>query len=372
MKRIRRLALVIALASAGCANGDNGNEGANANAGSGGTGNTGGAASDAGASGGGGGTAGVSASGSGGGGGSGGTAGVVSGVDGDASIADASIDENDASDSGDGGHLDGGVGPLPDQSCLDDITDYVAAGPFSFEATTIDSVRIWIPDVPAGCKLPVVHFANGTGAHCSTYTRVLEHLASHGFLTACYESTQTGRGTQCIEAVEAVYAQYPALASTQQIGFTGNGTGGGAAYVCAFRAEEKWGNTKLIASHAVPPDTAGVLGGWADIYAQVDSPVFIMNGSVGGVPTDGLVSEAWVREMYEAFNDGVEAYWYEGVEAAHIPVPLTFIEESSIAWFRWKLLGDPAACAYMKAMPDGERWNLQEQQNVVECDAGEF
>jgi hypothetical protein len=265
------------------------------------------------------------------------------------------------------GH-DGGVGPLPDQSCLDDITDYVAAGPFSFEATAIGSVKVWVPSVPAGCKLPVVHFANGTGATCSTYAAALEHLASHGFLTACYESTQTGEGTQCIAAVEALYDEHPELASTQQIGFTGNATGGISALVCAYRAEEKWGATKRLAAHALPPDLAGGPGGWMDLLHHIDSPVFIVNGSIDGEPTDGIVSEHAVRSVYETFNDSVEAYWYEAVDAPHVPVPLAFIEESTVAWFRWKLLGDTVACRYVRSMPDSERWNLQEQQNAIACD----
>jgi len=364
---VLRLAIVLALASTACAADDEGDNVANAGAGGGGT-------ADAGGAGGGGGTAGRS--GAGGAGGSGGAAGVmVTGGNGggsgnggaSATGGDASIDDVDAAIASDSG-LDGGVGPLPDQSCLEGTTDYVAAGPFSFEAMTVGAVKVWVPSVPSGCKLPVVHFANGTGASCEIYSGALEHLASHGFLTACYESTQTGRGTQCIDAAETVYAEFPELASTQQIGFTGNGTGGTSALACAYRAEEKWGNTKILAAHALPPDLAGGPAGWRELFGQIDSPTFIVNGSSDGQPTDGLVSEASVREQYEAFNGTVEAYWYEAVEAPHIPVPIAFIQESTVAWFRWKLLGDAAACAYMKAMPDGDRWNLQEQQNAIDCE----
>jgi hypothetical protein len=320
---------------------------------------------------------------SGGGGGSGGSA-VVSGggtggilVSGgaggtlvDAAVPDAAHAEPDAAHAEDDASTvsDAGVGPLPNQTCLEGVIDFVARGPYAFEATEVGSVKVWVPDLPFDCKPPVVHFANGTGAACSTYASALEHLASHGFFTACYESTQTGKGTQCIDAVEALYEEYRNRVSTQQIGFTGNGTGGGAALVCAYRAEEKWGNTKLLAAHAVPPDLAGVLGGWREIYDQIDSPVFLMNGSVDGAPTDGLVSESSVRDVYVALNDDVEAYWYEGLGAAHIPVPTAFIEESAVAWFRWKLLGDAAACQHFRAMPEGDRWNLQEQQNAVTCE----
>jgi hypothetical protein len=35
---------------------------------------------------------------------------------------------------------------------------------------------------------------------------------------------------------------------------------------------------------------------------------------------------------------------------------------------RWKLLGDTAACEHWKAMPDGEDWDLQEQQHPSPCE----
>jgi len=359
---VSQLAIALLLASTACTADDEGDAGSNAGTGGGGIGDAGG-------------TGGVG--GAGGAGGSGGPAGTVDVTGGRGGVGgggaggdsgdDASISDDDAGMENDSG-LHGGVGPLPDQSCLDGITDYVAAGPFIFETVTIGVVKVWVPSVPAGCKLPVVHFANGTGANCVTYLGALEHLASHGFLTACYESPQTGEGTQCIEAVETVYAEYPELASTQQIGFTGNGTGGTSALACTYRAEEKWGNTKLLAGHALPPDLAGGPRGWQEIFGEIDSPTFIVNGSVDGQPTDGLVSEALVRDQYDAFNSNVEAYWYEAVDAPHIPVPMAFIEESTVAWFRWKLLGDAAACEYFKAMPDSERWNLQEQQNAIACE----
>lgn len=360
------IALVLVLACTACAaERDSDGDESNAEAGSAAASGVGGAGGGGGELAGAGGD--VDASGAGGAGGvmvSGGTGGAVAAMDASVEL-DASVeDASSASDSA----IEAGVGPLPDQSCLEGIADYVAAGPFSFETATVGAVKVWLPQVPEGCKLPVVHFANGTGASCSNYTGALEHLASHGFLTACFESPQTGEGTQCIEAVEAVYDAYPELASTQQIGFTGNGTGGSSALACTARAENKWGATKILAGHALPPDLAGAVPQWQQVFNQIDSPVFIVNGSVGGQPTDGLVSEAWVRDVYEAFNSSVEAYWYEGVEAQHIPVPIDFIEESSVAWFRWKLLGDSAACAYFKAMPDGARWNLQEQQNAVDCD----
>jgi hypothetical protein len=41
-------------------------------------------------------------------------------------------------------------------------------------------------------------------------------------------------------------------------------------------------------------------------------------------------------------------------------VPTRWAEESAVVWFRWKLLGDEAAGAYFKNMPNTDDWDLQQ------------
>jgi hypothetical protein len=253
------------------------------------------------------------------------------------------------------------IEPVVDESCLQDITDYGAAGPFAYEALTSGSVRLWIPAVPAGCQIPVVHFANGTGAPCSSYQPVLEHLASHGFLTTCYESPQTGAGVQCVTAVETARAEHPQLVS-HKVGFGGHQTGGGSALMCAFNARTKWGPGARITAHGSAPDLAGIAEGWLDAYAQIDAPIFIFNGS-----EDGFVPAGLVGKHLEALPSSIEAFWYEAVGAPHIPIPVRWISESMVAWFRWKLLDDADACEHVHAMPEGEDWDLQEVRNPSGC-----
>jgi hypothetical protein len=43
------------------------------------------------------------------------------------------------------------------------------------------------------------------------------------------------------------------------------------------------------------------------------------------------------------------------------------MNESSVAWLRWQLLGDAKACEHFKAMPDSDDWNLQAAQNESAC-----
>jgi hypothetical protein len=253
------------------------------------------------------------------------------------------------------------VEPVVDESCLQGITDYAAAGPFAFEPLVSRSVKLWIPDVPAGCQVPVVHFANGTGAACSTYQPVLDHLASHGFLVTCFENSTTGAGLQCVTAIETARAEHPQLAS-HKVGFGGHQTGGGSALMCAFNGRAKWGPQPRITAHGSEPDLAGIASGWMAAYAQIQDPIFIFNGS-----EDGLVSESLVRQHMDALPTSIEAFWYEGVGAPHIPVPVPWINESMVAWFRWKLLDDADACEHVYAMPEGDDWDLQDTRNPSGC-----
>jgi hypothetical protein len=284
-----------------------------------------------------------------------GSAGADSSVD--AGFADAASAGTGGADAASGAS---GSGPSANNDCLDHITDFANPGPFAFEQVTSGSVKMWIPDVPAGCKVPVVHFSNGTGASCSSYMAALEHLASHGFLTTCYESPATGDGAQCVTAIETALAEYPDLADTK-IGSGGHQTGGGGALICVARLEAMGGALQVV-GHASEPDLSGVAASWPEMFAAVTSPIFIFNGS-----EDQLVSEQATRHQFDALAPGLEAYWYEATGAPHIPVPVKWMKESMVAWFRWKLLGDRGACEHVKAMPDSDDWDLQAVRNATDC-----
>lgn len=252
----------------------------------------------------------------------------------------------------------------PTAGCLDGITNYKTTGRFRYRTETAGAVKMWVPSVPAGCKVPVVHLANGTGARCSTYGGILTHLASHGFLAVCYENTNTGQGTQCITALETAMARHPELVD-DKIGSTGHSQGGGAAFMCLQRAEARWGSSKIYAGLAMEPASGfgDSPANWASYYAQIKSPMFMFNGSA-----DFLVSASWVGRAFDALANDTEAYWYEATGAAHIPIPTRWTQESAVAWFRWKLLGDNAACRYFKSMPAGRDWNPRRNQAETSCE----
>jgi hypothetical protein len=262
--------------------------------------------------------------------------------------------------------------PPSKSSCpaLDAITDYESAGPFKYDAKVAGSVKMWVPQMPAGCKIPMVHLANGTGATCADYQDDLNRLASHGFLALCYEDTNTGAGTQGIQAFDAAISMFPNLVDTK-IGSTGHSQGGQAAFTVLQLAEAKYGYGKYtFAGLAMEPasgfGTQPSGGTWEQIYAKIQSPMFMFSGTA-----DMLVSAAWVGEAYSAMNPKNEVYWWSATGATHIPTPQVPEEQVSIPWFRWKLLGDNAACKFFKAMPGNTAinpgWTKSMSENEAPC-----
>jgi hypothetical protein len=252
-----------------------------------------------------------------------------------------------------------------DSSCLDGITTFAAAGPFEYMPMHQGSVKIWVPMVPAGCKVPIIHLANGTGATCSAYQNVLNRFASHGFLTTCYENTNTGAGTQGVMAIETVIMNHGEMAATK-IGSTGHSQGGQAAFTVLAQAETKWGDTYTYAGLAMEPASGFGSqppgGSWQSVYGTINSPMFMFSGTA-----DTLVSQSWVSQGFTALNDSIEAYHWSAVGATHIPTPQPQTMEVGVPWFRWKLLGDNEACKAFFALEAGSGWNKVADQNAKAC-----
>jgi hypothetical protein len=252
-----------------------------------------------------------------------------------------------------------------ESSCLAGITDYGARGPFRYTSRRVGSINMLIPNVPDGCKVPVAHLANGTGARCSMYQSILDSLASHGFLATCYENTNTGAGTQGLEAFERALSSYPELAA-RKFASLGHSQGGQAAFTVQALAEAKFGTTATYAGLAMQPASGfgtqprGV--SWQTLYGRIKSPMFMFSGTA-----DILVSASWVRRGFNALNDSTEAYNWSARGATHIPTPNSETIEVAIPWFRWKLLGDNRACQAFKSLRGGFRWSQSQVQNEAPC-----
>lgn len=262
----------------------------------------------------------------------------------------------------------GGSGDITHGACLDGITNYGADGPFQVTTKDVGSIHFYVPSVPAGCKVPVVHLANGTTATCSVYLPSLQRLATHGFLAACYESPNTGAGDQGLQALDTALSTFPDLAD-HKFGSTGHSQGGQAAFTVLALAEKKYGLTDWIYAGLAMEPASGfgnqpVGATWQQLYGAIVSPMFMFSG----LGTDGLVSQAWVQQAYDATSKSEEAYFWTCNGATHIPVPNGQEEEISIPWFRWKLLGDQKACAFFKAIPQTHNvWAEVASKNAQAC-----
>jgi hypothetical protein len=273
-----------------------------------------------------------------------------------------------AANGGAGGSSGGGASePVGHGACLDGIRDFDKPGPFKTTTKRQGAVNFYVPGVPAGCKVPIIHLANGTGASCSTYSASLQRLATHGFLGACYESTNTGAGDQGLKALDTALATFPELVDNK-FGSTGHSQGGQAAFTVLALAEKKYGERFTYAGLAIQP--ASGFGAqptgttWQALYGAIRSPLFMWSG----LGTDGLVSQAWVQQAYDATSKTVEAYFWTARGANHIPVPNGETQQIAIPWFRWKLLGDQAACRAFAAIPKNDaKWAQVAAKNQQAC-----
>jgi hypothetical protein len=232
---------------------------------------------------------------------------------------------------------------------------------------TIGAVNFYVPSVPSNCKVPVVHLSNGTGAVCLDYLPALQRLATHGFLAACFESANTGDGSEGMQALDAALMNFPDLADNK-FGSTGHSQGGQAAFTVLALAEQKYGDKLIYAGLAMEPASGFGLQPvgttWPALYATIKSPMFMFSG----LGTDGLVAQAWVQSAYDALSKTEEAYFWTAAGATHIPVPNGEEEEISIPWFRWKLLGDQNACQAFKAIPKTDpKWAVVASKNEQPC-----
>ena len=215
---------------------------------------------------------------------------------------------------------------------------------------------MYVPEgLPEGCKVPVLHFSNGTGATCGFYANTLQHWASHGFIATCYETTQSGSGSACMNAMKTAVDTYPELADATKFGSSGHSQGGGASITCTYLLEQKHGDSVTIAGHAVQPAHGMSRMGYKREYPTIKSPIFMFNGS-----RDAVVPKSWVSDGYNVLN--TETYWYQGQGISHMN-PQNHASESGVAWFRWKLLGDERAKEYFMNLPDTSRWSLIKEKN---------
>ncbi len=291
------------------------------------------------------------------------TQGMVPGSDNDASSGSPPATGTDASDNPEGG--EGGT-PPPSTSglCFPAVTDFTAEGTFTPTSGDVTSAActIFRPTVlgAGGCLNPVIVWGNGTVNTPSSYTALFNHLASHGFIVAAADTSNSGSGKEMLACLQYMLDQNKASGSpyaghidVNHIASSGYSQGGAGCLEAGI-------DPRFTVTAAVSPFIEISLGGYdaSSVMKQIH-PMFMISGSADTV----AVPSANQQPIF--MQAPVPIFWATHAGSTHFEVlnnggayagPLT-------AWFRYKLMGDPAAEQWFEKPPctlcSASGWSVQ-------------
>jgi hypothetical protein len=254
-------------------------------------------------------------------------------------------------DGGGGGSSEGGSsdgdGGAGSYSCFPagSGTDFTSDGPLMAMSGDVTSVSCTIirPTTLGsnGCLNPVIVWGNGTTNTPSSYTALFNHFATHGFIVAAADTSNAGSGMEMLACLKYIIDQNTASGSpymghvdVNHIASSGYSQGGAG---CLAAGEDPRFTTVL----AVSPYVVIALGSYdPSKYAAAQThPLFMISGSADTVATPNNNQQP----IYDTAP--VPIFWGTHTGSTHFEVlgsggayagPMT-------AWFRWKLMGDPAA-----------------------------
>jgi hypothetical protein len=237
-------------------------------------------------------------------------------------------------------------------NCFPAVSDFTAAGTFTPMSGDVASVSctIYRPSVLGanGCLNPVIVWGNGTFNTPSSYDALFQHFASQGFIVAAADTSNSGSGAEMLACLKYIIDQNSASGSPYQgkidinhIASSGYSQGGAG---CLEAGEDP----RFAVIAAVSPYIVVPLGGYdtSSVTKQVH-PIFMISGSADTVATPNNNQQP-IFDMAP-----VPIFWATHAGSSHLEVlggggayagPLT-------AWFRYKLMGDPAAKDWFEKPP---------------------
>lgn len=244
--------------------------------------------------------------------------------------------------------------------------DFGDSGPFS---VTVDQDFAHTYYSPAnlgsnGCTAhPVILWGNGTGASPSTYSGLLRHFASHGFIVAAANTANAGSGEEMIDGLDNLtdFNSQPGnrffnLVDLSSVGTTGHSQGGGGAEAAAF--DER-------------VDTTFPLQPWLGDPSGIEGSAFFMAGE-----DDSLVSPSSVRRDFTQSSD-IPAAYGELANASHFePVgDGGDFRAAATAWARWQLMDDTIAEGYFVGsdcvLCTSNDWSEYEANSLLDSGGGD-
>ena len=235
--------------------------------------------------------------------------------------------------------------PQPDPySCIKEGGNLGKKGQYQVRANIRGQIKTYEP--VSDCKKPVVAFNNGTGAQCLFYRSVFENLASHGYFVACYESTMTGNGNQCLKALQAGFDRDDTYIDRAAV--LGHSQGGGATIACLWKAEKAFEGV-YFAGIPMQPAIGMNFPEASRALRELESPTFFITGD-----RDTVIRPSGVARGYSQIK--AEKFWYEcRTGCTHFNVQ-EWTKAAAPAYFNWKLFGHDDAMEFIQKLPQTQYW----------------
>lgn len=221
------------------------------------------------------------------------------------------------------------------------VSDFAASGPFSVTNSNVNTnCAVYRPRTLGenGLKHPVILWGNGTGGSPSTYGRLLEHWASHGFVVAAARTSNAGSGEEMISCLNYLITENGRSTGTfsgkldiNRVATAGHSQGGGGSIMAGQ-------DSRVTVSAPFQPYTLG-LGHRSSSQRNQSGPMFLMTGGSDTIASPTLNA----LPVYN--NANVPVFWGELRGAGHFePVGNAGgYRGPSTAWLRYHLMEDQNA-----------------------------
>lgn len=232
---------------------------------------------------------------------------------------------------------DPGPNPGPGTS-FPPVSNFANSGSFSVTNSNVNSnCTVYRPRTLGenNRRHPIILWGNGTGGSPSTYSGLLEHWASHGFVVAAARTSNAGSGDEMISCLNYLVTEngrssgtFAGKLNVNRVATAGHSQGGGGSIMAAQ-------DNRVTVSAPFQPYTIG-LGHRSSSQSNQNGPMFLMTGG-----SDSIASPR--TNAQPVFNRAnVPVFWGELRGAGHF-VPTGNaggFRGPSTAWMRFHLMDD--------------------------------
>lgn len=232
--------------------------------------------------------------------------------------------------------VDAGDGTGTTGTGFPNVSDFGAAGPFATTEEGIGTVTTCTVFRPTnlgqdGLEHPIIVWGNGTSSSPSTYSGLLEHWASHGFVVAAADTSNAGTGEEMISCLESTISEFGSDVDSGRVGMSGHSQGGGGAIMAGQ-------DSRVTTTAPMEPFTQG-LGHDPDSQSNQNGPMFLMSGG------DDSIAPRSSNQQPVFDNANVPVFWGTLDDASHFEPTgdAGDFRDPATAWFRFHLMDDASA-----------------------------